>query len=382
MSTLSEQVIAAASKVKAEKKRAGPVWKGPEVDGITFSLLSRFLQCRERFRLYVVEGLKPADQFNHRIEYGNMWHICEEALAGKNDWELPLKLYASTLCAKYRMQQEQVEHWYNVCRTQFPLYVNYWSKHPDTLARTPLLQEAVFDVPYKLPSSRTVRLRGKWDAVDLIGESEVRRHAKNCQPAIGAGLYLMENKTKGEINEEQIKRQMTFDLQTMMYLVAMRERKNQTVTIFDPYPILGVRYNVIRRPLSGGVGTIRQHKPTKGNPTGETKEEFYTRLSDIISGSPETYFMQWKVEVTAGDVKRFQRECLDPILEQLCDWWGHMTCEWQEEGKLKRGIHWRHPFGARNMLDEGGSSDLDEYLASGSEAGLQRVDELFGELTT
>ena len=34
-----------------------------------------------------------------------------------------------------------------------------------------------------------------------------------------------------------------------------------------------------------------------------------------------------------------------------------------------------------NVLDEGGSSDLDAYLESGSEAGLQRIENLFPELT-
>ncbi len=33
-----------------------PVWKGPEVDGVTQSLLSRYLTCKERFRLLVIEG--------------------------------------------------------------------------------------------------------------------------------------------------------------------------------------------------------------------------------------------------------------------------------------------------------------------------------------
>jgi hypothetical protein len=43
-------------------------------------------------------------------------------------------------------------------------------------------------------------------------------------------------------------------------------------------------------------------------------------------------------------------------------------------------LHYRHPFGSVNWLDEGGASDLDEYLATGSEAGLQRIDDLFPEL--
>lgn len=202
------------------------VWAGPESDadngGITFSLLSRFLCCRERFRLLVVEGLKPREEFNHRLEYGNLWHVCEEAFAafgnkpmvtrfGRTEWEGRLTDEARTLCRKYPTQQEQVQHWYNVCKVQFPLYVEHWSRHPDVTNREPLLSEEVFKVPYTLPSGRVVYLRGKWDSVDLV----THRRQK--------GIWLQENKSKGDIKPELLQRQLTFDLQVMLYAIALRE---------------------------------------------------------------------------------------------------------------------------------------------------------------
>ena len=361
---------------KANKRKAKePVWKGPEQDGITQSLLSRFLVCRERFRLLVVEGLRPADQFNHRMEYGQMWHTCEEELArtkGADDnWQRALKQYASGLCRKYPLQQEQVQHWYNVCKVQFPVYVDFWAKHPDVKGRTPLLQEQVFDVLYPLPSGRTVRLRGKWDSVDLIGKGRK------------AGVYLQENKTKGDIKEEQLRKQLAsgFDLQTGTYLTAM---DCWPASDWKEKPIRGIRYNVVRRPLSGGKHSIRQHKPTKSNPAGESAEAYYTRLGGLIVGEPEHYFHRWNVEFTVADLVRFRRECLDPILEQLCDWWGWVsrpvckggTTRWNHES----GVHWRHPYGVWNALNEGGSGEVDEYLNTGSELGLERTDNLFREL--
>ncbi len=363
-------------------ERKGPLWKGPEVDGITFSLLSRFLVCRERFRLYAIEGLQPAPSFNHRIEYGSMWHVCEEALAsGKSpantvDQWVPLQRYADFLCAKYPTAVDQIQHWYNVCRTQFPVYVDYWSRHPDVKARTPLLQEVAFSVPYKLPSGRTVRLRGKWDSVDLIG----------------SGIYLQENKTKGDIKESLIARQLTFDLQTMLYLVALDRWQEDGINsgnFTNDYPelyykIRGVRYNVIRRPLSGGKGSIVQHKPTSKCPNGESAESFYSRLGDIIKEDPGYFFMRWQVEVGQADILKFRHQCLDPILEQLCDWWEQVStdafikephlADWSKIG------HWRHPFGIYNVLDEGGASDVDSYLDTGSTVGLHRATTLFPEL--
>lgn len=370
-----------------------PVWKGPEVDGVTFSLLNRFLSCRERFRIMVVEGLKSEEGFNHRIEYGNMWHVCEEAFAGTIQtledgtkvetigsvippWQTALNDYGQKLCRKYPSEQEQVEHWYRVCQAQFPIYIDYWKKNAEVVVREPLLQEQVFDVPYKLPSGRVVRLRGKWDAVDLIGKGK------------DAGIYLQENKTKGQIVPSQIVRQLTFDLQTMMYLVTLVKYTHahplrdqaRSVGAGDSVPICGVRYNVIRRPLSGGKGTIIRKKATKNHPE-ETKYEYYKRLASYIEAEPQEYFYRWTVDVTPGDIMNFRRECLDPILEQLCLWWSWVSSKDpapEEYGGCSP--HWRHPYGCVNFIDEGAVTSYDEYLASGSTVGLRQVETLFPEL--
>lgn len=379
---------------KVRPKQTESLWKGPEIDGITQSMLSNFLVCRERFRVKYVEGLRPHDQFNKGLEYGQLWHTCEEALAKEpegvratNCWQTPLKEYAQSLVKRYPLAGEQIDQWYNVCKVQFPLYVSWWSKHPDVQKRTPLFQEQVFNIPYRLPSGRVVRLRGKFDAVDLIGKDKT------------AGIYLQENKTKGDINEQQLQRQLSFDLQTMLYLVALQEMLNQPdeAYVADEFqsPIRGVRYNVIRRPLSGGKGSIRQHAPTKSNPQGESKADYYARLGTIIEEAngpaadlPEGqhyFFMRWKAEISATDIERFKTRFLNPILEQLCLWY-----DWIENNpdpfnsdyvKQSIGIHFQYPFGTYNPLtDGGGATDVDEYLLSGNKTGLERAESLFGEL--
>jgi hypothetical protein len=388
MSELSDRLN--KSGVELPRQRTGPLWKGPESSdpqgGVTQGLLGRFLVCRERFRLLVIEGLKPADDFSHRLFYGNAWHVCEEALAANRSWDRALTEYTSDQCKQYRMSQEQIVHWYNVCKIQFPLYVEFWRKHRDVANRTPLLQEQVFDVPYPLPSGRTVRLRGKWDSVDLVESPN------------SLGVWLMENKTKGEVNEVQLRRQLTWDLQVMFYMSALQSydwtgdvRVEKLPKV--KFPLKGVRYNVIRRPLSGGAGTIRQHKPTKANPQGESRNEFYARLKGIIAEAPDTYFFRWLVTVTPADVEQFRRQCLDPVLESLCDWYEWVTTAGDNYGpktmriqgvdepiQVHNAVHWWHPFGVRNPMDSGGSSDLDHFLSTGSTVGLTRTDELFGEL--
>jgi len=365
-------------KALKKKKTKRPLWKGPEVDGVTQSLLSRFLVCRERFRLLTIEGLQPAPTFNHRIEYGSMWHILEEYHAQDKPVEGAKALleYAKGLCKKFPLQQDQVLHWYEICKIQFPIYAKYWEKHPDVKNREPLLQEVSFAVPYELPSGRVALLRGKWDSVDLIGKGR------------NAAIYLQENKSKGDIKEEQLKRQLGsgFDLQTMTYLTALTEWWPGTLSDElegKQYHLGGIRYNVIRRPLAGGRHSIRQHKPTKAKPQGESLEEFYERLGGLIAGEPEFFFMRWKIEITPSDLERFRRECLDPLLEQLWDWWEWMgVSHGQEPWREGEGshVHFRYPYNVYNTLLEGNSGELDEYLNTGSKLGLVEAETLFGEL--
>lgn len=431
-----------ASGAKERRSRSEPVWAGPESDadngGITQSLLSRFLVCPERFRLTVIEGLRPSEGWNKSLGYGNLWHACEEALAGEQDWRAALKKYAQEQLREFRAPNDQtaIDHWYNVCLVQFPEYVAYWSKHPDVENRTPLLQEQVFKVPYRLPSGRTVYLRGKFDSVDLVKNGKL------------ASVWLHENKTKGDINEEMIKRQLSsgFDLQTMLYLIALESSKRTRVEergrvlringynfgngqtnlfkIEDDGPIAGVRYNVIRRPLSGGKGSIKRGDGTEGstcpgcNGEGkrtlyagtkrevyepkcskcegtrkvgakppEPKADFYERLRrDYIAAEPEYWFMRWNVEIKPEHIARFRRECLDPILESLCNWYDYVVGgDAFRATKMDRPYgyypNYRLPFGIFNPLAEGGASDLDEYLLNGNEVGLTRTDNLFPELS-
>lgn len=368
-------VLQKAGYKKAEEPSI-PLWGGPEKEGITQGLLSRFYVCRERFRQFVVYGRKGISGFSVPLEYGNMWHLCEEYFAANKDYSKPLIAMCRELCKRYPTEQEKIDKYYNVCLKQFPIYMEWWKKHPDVKNRTPLVQEYVFRVPYTLPSGRVVLLLGKWDSLDLIGKL----------------VYLQENKSKGQIMQDKMMRQLRMDLQTGLYLVSVRETIKQNLHEFvgqlpKGHKLAGVRYNVIRRPLSGGKHTISQHKATKKKPA-ETKEAYYDRLAGLIKGKPEHYFMRWKVDFAQGDLERFERQVLQPILEELCDWWEYMQlCEY-EPWTFREGHEWitamrrhyRHPYGVRNVLDEGGSGELDEFLATGNEVGLHRTKVLFPEL--
>ena len=78
----------------------------------------------------------------------------------------------------------------------------------------------------------------------------------------------------------------------------------------------GISYNVVRRPLSGGKGSIRPHKATTKKPT-ETMEAFYGRLGEVIREEPGSFFMRWDITLTKKDLLNFRMRFLSAILEQL-----------------------------------------------------------------
>lgn len=376
------------SALKAPKRVS--LWNGPEdsgpMGGITYSALSRFLCCRERFRLMLVEGWKVKDVFTHRLEYGNLFHAAEEASAGGKPWKPAVVAYANGLAQKYKGSGPEIDKWYRVCCLQYPIYLKHWSKHPDEKKRKSIYQEQVFHVSYQLPSRRVVYLRGKFDAVDFIDN----------------GIWLGEDKSKGEIDVEKLTAELCFDLQTNIYLTALDNIKLPKQ--FDGKPIKGVRYNVIRRPLSSyGKHNIKQHQGRKlksGEIKGaETLDEYYNRLSGLIEKHPNDFFQRWKIETTPTDLLNFQRWILNPILEQLCDWWesiqGNPFDPWETSGvnlaptmygiagcpeRVPNPYHFTYPTGVWNPALEGRVGDLDRYLQSSDAGGLQKVKALFPEL--
>lgn len=357
--------------VKIEEKK--PIWAGPcdpgPQGGVTYSLLCKFLNCRDRFKALVVHGYKTKDEWKSTFGFGNMWHCAEEAHAGEKDWEAPLRDHTQAMCAKYPFQQEEIVKWAEIAHTMFPIYIEHWKKHPDVKSRTPLLEEQVFDVPYKLPNGRVVRLRGKWDSVDYVHDAEMR------------GIWNQDNKTKSEIDTVKQERQLKFDLQDMIYITALRAdapdsryrswMDDKLSRIIKTSEIRGTRRNVIKRP--------RQYQGKK-----ETVDDFHTRLEKIVREEPTEFFARWNTEMTERDIAFFKRTCLDPILMQLCLWYDVVVLG--KKIKLDEVpaalLHYTHPYGVYDVLKEGGVGDLDSYVLTGSTIGLRRVKTLFEELET
>lgn len=373
-----------AKKRKPRRKRRTSLWQGPEVDGITNSLLTRWIVCRERFRLYAVEGYREDEDFSPALEFGQLWHEAEEAQGRGKDWRRAMRGYRDRLRAQHGSSAEdEIRKWYSVASTTFPIYVHHWMEHSDEVNRSPIMEEAAFRVPYELPSGRIITLRGKFDAVFRTGKS----------------IWLQENKTKSKIDVEGITKTVDRNLQTMIYQIALRlfreghgtldgmsdravEKIRQQLTRGQ---IKGVLYNVIRR----GLADLRAIKQRKGRMVkgkrvgGETEKQFYARLGEQMKSEPAEWFHRWKITLTASDVVEFRRRSLDPILMTLSRWWDSIEADpfnpWECEGECNP-YHFQTPWGVYNSLASGFRGDFFEFLTDGKTAKLKSVDTLYPEL--
>jgi len=384
-----------------------PVWGGPSVDGISQTMLGRYLTCPERFRVLYVEGLQPTPMFRPQIEFGNLWHAAEESFAQHGTklnpanqhemhWHRAVYDYGNKLGDLYPMQRDQIIHWIKVCIALFPAYIDFWKKHPDMKVRKPLEQEQKFCVDYTLPSGRVAKLRGKRDSVDLIVNDNGGLRTLN---GTNKGIWLQENKSKSQIDRQKIDRMLRFDLQTMMYLLSLDEDQDFWQKMREkfpgmgrkPFPVVGVRYNVVRRS------------------THKTAESMMKKVQEDISiARGDEWFCRWNSEVSVQDMNNFKYWALNPILENLLDdyeWWAYcytysdhrnQTSKtgrneqmspfvYQRRAEVFPNHQHRHftmPYIGYNPLSEGMETDVDNYLFTGSEVGLHRVTkaDLFPEL--
>lgn len=357
-----------------------PAWKGPEVDGITNSLLQLFLQCRERFRLLTIEGLQELRTYNKAIEFGSCFHEAEEAYreasmqgkaSGLKNAMDAITRYSAKLRKWNPSDAGEITQQESVLQELFPLYASF--EKEDARTRNYFIQEATFKIPYPLPNGRIVYLRGKIDSGYWISPA-------NHIPKVGSDpgepvnnpkyIYLQENKCKGKIDQTSLPETLFGNLQTGIYLTAM-DVINQTPAtkrhkLFGDrkharnWPkdakLAGTLYNVIRRPFADFFAPKQGVKENHHNflkrsyhggktPKGNDQKD---NGKYPIAKNPDWWFMQWKIPMKYGgsnthttnephettneastlpwdyrsnNLSEFQTRMLNPILTQLCDWY-------------------------------------------------------------
>jgi hypothetical protein len=346
--TLSSRDVRVPTPSKSLEKKAKTGLWDLDRDGISYSLLSDFQNCRERFRIKVVEGLTSAE-FNVPLEFGNAFHICLEhrkesfAQIAKrlSDWAQRKATHKKGLTPQGRSELNKIIqtvlcYWDEYCR--------YWKSTDDSFRY--VYHEDKFSVPYKVNGYRSITLRGKSDGIIEVD----------------GGLWIMEHKTKAGFDQNLLEI-LPKNIQTCLYAIAMQNKYKR--------PIEGVLWNGVKRP------TIRQ--TAKDGDFGG----YLARLKDDISQRPEFYFHRVECRFDAQDLAHWEQRTLQPLLASLIVWWDSIkanpTQPWVT-GEGKPNIHhWERPYGVYDPMSHGLDTYF-EYVTQGVKVGLAKLDTVFPEL--
>lgn len=336
-------------------------------DGVTTSLLTSWMRCREYARLWCL-GLST-ERPSGAIEWGNMAHwVLQRAYAELRErgtvwtpdptWvrgvlneytpEVPVAgaLYGEGFDAEVEREAEirfgQV----------MAVLTEYMGHYPDDWngQTTWVGVEREFSVP--APGRPDIRLRGMMDGVFTRGKT-------------GRAIYLLETKTKGQI-ESGILDAIALDTQVQVYLYALSQMTGRKP--------MGVYYNVIRRPQlvirQGTPGETeeafekrvasfkkeetRERKRAEGPRQGKPPEgldEFIQRCADDVRERPEHYFHRFRVAITPQEMRDAEAN-LGAIIDEFVRW---------HDGELanyRNGAACRFPYPCR-YLDHCSSGDRD-----------------------
>jgi len=346
------------------------IWS-PRIDGITYSLLCGFRECTARFEKKVIDGWIEDEGYRHAIEYGNMWHLCEELSANRKDWKKPLVAYYQKLLGEYPESAEAVTKTLQCVSLQFPLYVEFWKNDKEQRIRIPVLQEYAFSVRFPVFEDY-VTLRGKFDEVFALPGKTGRK------------IWLQENKTKGKIDHQGIGDTLYANLQTIIYSTALK-------LVMEDKPLAkklgflpgdkfgGFIYNVIRTPLSGMPPCGPRRK------AGEEDRAYYRRVAKDITAkqkSDQYYFMRWKVALQESDIKMCHERTLLPMLVQLLFWFDSKTGfkGVMPVSRLIDALSLQSPWGVYNSLANEWRGSFYDLLTKGSKFGLKKASTMFPEL--
>jgi hypothetical protein len=283
--------------------------------GLRQSMIEKWLDCREQFRLEVVHGFKNP-MGSAAIDFGEWWHWLlgrhygsrhQSAATPMKDLEQAVRIYS----AKFQQEnphlpekrRDAMELGFLKTKALWPVYLEKYAAEDAEKEWVGIEQEWEFD--YSLPP---LCLGGKLQTSQRYEVVEVLEGCKVPLSGIMDGvfrkdgrLWLFETKTKSRIDEMEIEDTLQFDIQVNLYLYAIYR-------IFNEWPA-GVQYNVIRNPST---------EPGKRN--AETHDEFVERLSKDVAKDEDHYFKRWELEVTQEHIESFLNKTLDPILRDIQLW--------------------------------------------------------------
>lgn len=234
-------------------------------EGMSQSLLTAWQSCRVRFVL-TVNGWTHVDG-QKQTAFGSMVHDVLEHLYKSET--VPTEDVITALVDNYNfdvnVSEQDAEFDKAKAHALLCEYVKHYEK--DWVDKKFIATESEFFCDFA-----GYKIKGKIDG---------QYRAKNGK------IWLMEHKTRSQINEDNLLQRLQFDVQNLMYITGAE--------ITQGIAIQGCLYNLIRKPSM----YVRKD---------ENPSSFGARLTDDIKKRPEFYFMRYEIPYTKKDKEVFRKE--------------------------------------------------------------------------
>jgi hypothetical protein len=264
-----------------------PLWKGPIIDGVSQSFISKFLQCPYRCYLYAILGLRDDTPLHPNLIWGDCFH---------KGLEIFLQDFNINNAIEQTLQHRATKHPTAPSTYDISLSLglrNYGRALTEPVRESTWQTEVVFDTVYE-----GFRIRGKLDGI-------TRNHSEY-------GSALIEHKTKGYIDAEQTRKELQQDLQLNYYMFL--------------HDVEWVYYDLILIPEA--------QKYTPARNYNESPQDWMSRLHTGPCGKYSIYPINsnrpsWQRQVTTSLPREMQEEYWDvtvlPILKRISMWYDWVT---------------------------------------------------------
>lgn len=327
----------------------GPGWiqspiYDPERDGVTFSLLSTFKDCREKARRYL-QGW-TGDDTSFALLYGGITHhLLQEAYRQpkrpNRDWvSNELNKMERAWRQENPKPRERAEAHLQEAMAKIlavmPTYFSYWREDFSPDHTQWLAVERTFRIPWRVttPHGRSLAtfLRGRRDGLFThpYGVSKGKPR-------------LLETKTRSTVDEQDILDTMSFNQQINLYLLTAREE-------------LGVT------PKSAVLNIIR--KPALRQKNGEDWGTFTRRIEEDVKSRAAWYFVRMQLTVSNADIDAAKVE-VDSLVSDFLMWYAG------EAGHYKND---------KSCIMFGQRCAYIKLCGGGTSSGLIQRDRVFSEL--
>ena len=283
----------------------------PVRDGVTFSLLATFKNCRER-TANVLQGWTD-NKSSMGIMFGNISH--EMLRRVYNDHRLgKFRGIPSDACIERQLDameqlwkeehprpdaedMEKLELTMLMLHAIMPLYFRHWKNDFETKTWERL--ESEFKIPVTVQ-----QFVNRFGAVKAWPHGPYATFKRGKMDGSYRGgsknrIRLFETKNKSRIDDGTISDILPFEMQVNIYVGALLHLEGE-------YPS-GVLYNVIRRPQ------LRLKKK-------ETMPQFADRIVTDIKARPDWYFVRMQMDMTRGEINAALKD-LEGVLSDFLAWW-------------------------------------------------------------